>query len=65
MFEIRNEKELEIVVMDKDVLSDDEVAKTKINLEEVFKLGKSSKWHQVYYKNKLAGEVFLELEFYN
>lgn len=65
MFDLTNEKELFITVMDKDLVNDDTVGSTTIPLDSVFKSGKTSSSYNLNYKNKQAGQLYVDLEFYS
>ncbi|CAG8837277.1 7984_t:CDS:2, partial [Racocetra persica] len=43
------------------ILVGDEV----IKLDEVLKTGEWDAWHEIKYRNKYAGEIYLEMTFYN
>jgi Ca2+-dependent lipid-binding protein len=51
-------------LMDKDTLtSDDLIGVCEIDLQEVEDEGKVTKWYELHYKRKLAGEILIETTF--
>jgi len=42
---------------------DDNLGQTKIPLDEVVRMGKTSKWFNLYKDNKITGEILLNLEY--
>jgi len=42
---------------------DDNLGQTKIPLDEVVRMGKTSKWFNLYKDNKITGEILLNMEF--
>jgi Ca2+-dependent lipid-binding protein len=60
-FTITDEKELAIRVLDEEVVSDDIIGETRIDLTEVFKKGQWKDWVDIHYEGKEAGQVYLEL----
>jgi len=51
-------------IKDRDTLSrDDNLGTTKIPLDEVIRMGKTSKWFNLYKDNKITGEVLITMEY--
>lgn len=62
--DLTGEKDLTITVMDKDMAFDDLVGSTNIMLDDLFQRKKILNWYPLEYKNKKAGDILLELEFF-
>eukprot|EP00347_Sterkiella_histriomuscorum_P000269 403376529 len=65
MFDITNETCLNITVMDKDMVNDDIVGSTNVPLDATFRSGKTSSSYNLSYKGKQAGQLYIDMEFYN
>ncbi|CDW82660.1 xyppx repeat family protein [Stylonychia lemnae] len=65
IFEITYEKSFSITVMDKDMSFDDIVGQGEVELDSVFRSGKTSSSYNLGYKGKQAGQIFIDLEFYS
>ena len=65
LFDITDEKELVLTVMDKDLVNDDLVGEGRINLESLKKKGRiTDEWYIIEYKKKPSGNVQLDIEYY-
>lgn len=54
-----------MTVLDKDLMVDDIIGACIISLDSVFKNGKIRGTYNLLYKNRIAGQIIIDLEFYS
>jgi hypothetical protein len=62
VFDYKGEREIVFIVMDEDMFEDDVIGGTKLNVDDFYRAGKFSGLLRLDYKNKKAGELYVEIE---